>query len=73
MALNATLRKKLDAALAANSRSKMTDAQAEEAALALIEGKKTPAQLAEKYQVSTQTLKNRLRKLTEDPAQVAAE
>jgi DNA-binding CsgD family transcriptional regulator len=70
MALNATLRKKLDAALVASSRSKITDAQAEEAAMALIEGKKTPAQLAERLGVTTQTLKNRLRKLTQDPSQV---
>jgi DNA-binding CsgD family transcriptional regulator len=73
MALNASTRKKLAAALAASSRSKITDAQAEEAALALIDGKKTPAQLAEKLGVSTATLKNRLRRMSEEPLAVAAE
>jgi HTH domain. len=73
MALNATLRKKLDAALATHGRNKISEQQAEEAALALIDGKKTPAQLAEKLGVSTATLKKRLKKLAEGPEQVAAE
>lgn len=73
MALKASDRKKLNAFLDASSRSKITDQQAEECALALLDGKKTVLQLAEKLQVSAPTLKKRLRKLAEDPEQVAAE
>lgn len=74
MSLNASNRKKLNAALAASSRSKMTDAQTEEAAVLFIDGKKTKAELAEKYGVSVQTLAKRLHALAEDPAlQAAAE
>ena len=71
--LNATLRKKLNAALDASSRSKLSDLQAEEAAVALIEGRKTKAELAEKYAVSVQTLTKRLRALGGDPAAIATE
>jgi DNA-directed RNA polymerase specialized sigma24 family protein len=73
MALNASQRKKLAAALDASNRSKLTDDQVEEIALALIDGKKTPAELAETYEVSVQTLKKRLRRAAEGPQAIATE
>lgn len=65
MALKASERKKLKAALQASSRSRITDEQLEEAAALLIDGKKTVPELAEKYQISAQTLRRHLLSLAE--------
>lgn len=72
MALNATKRKALRAALQATSRSRIADETVEEIAHALIDGKKTLDDFVEKTGVSKQTLKKRLAALAEDPLQPEA-
>jgi transposase-like protein len=67
MALNKTDRKKLAQALAATGRRKLSDQDLETAAIALIDGKKTIQELAEKFEVTPQTLRQRLRGLCEPP------
>lgn len=65
-------RKKLEAALRISGRQRISDEQVEGAALLLIEGKKTVQELAEKLQVSAQTLRKRLNALVAPEEQAAA-
>lgn len=65
--MNATNRKKLKAALQATGRARISDEQVEEAALLLIEGGKTRAEIAGGLGVSVGTLVKRLTALADGP------
>lgn len=71
--LNATNRKKLAQALKLTGRQKVSDEEIEKAALKLIDGKKTRAELAEELGISVQTLSKRLHRLANPEEAESAE